>query len=59
MYEYLGNRDFDSFECDEHEHLKNKIYFAIYGLPDSLEQDEEKEKIINEVYNLIRSTNSK
>lgn len=59
MYEYLGNRDFDSFEHDEHEYLRNKIYFSIYGLPDSEAQDTEKEKIINEVYNQIRSTSSK
>lgn len=59
MYEYLGDRDFDSFEYDEHEYLKKKIFFAIYGLPDPLEDNEQKEQVVNETYNQIRSTNSK
>ncbi|GJQ76301.1 putative cognition [Trypoxylus dichotomus] len=59
MYEYLGDRDFDSFEYDEHEYLKKKIYFAIYGLPDALEEDEAKQKNVEEIYNQIRSTNNR
>lgn len=59
MYEYLGDRDYDSFEFDEHKHLKQKIYFAIYGMPDSLEEDEKKKRFVKDIYKQIRSTNSR
>nr|XP_022908568.1 uncharacterized protein LOC111419914 [Onthophagus taurus] len=58
MYELIGDRDFDSFEYDEHDYLKNKLYFAIYGSPDSCEKDEEKEQVLNDLYGLIRKTNN-
>ncbi|KAI4467636.1 hypothetical protein MML48_2g00000930 [Holotrichia oblita] len=58
MYEHLGDRDFDSFEFDEHKHLRQKIYYAIYGMPDSVEEDEKKTRVVKDIYKQIRSTNN-
>ncbi|KAJ8965251.1 hypothetical protein NQ314_004263 [Rhamnusium bicolor] len=33
MADMLGDRDYDSFEFNQHEHLKNKIAFALLGPP--------------------------
>lgn len=35
----LGNRDYDSYERNEHHYLKYKIAYAFYGPPQQLSED--------------------
>lgn len=37
MYDMLGDRDYDCFEKCDHEYLKEKIAFAFFGPPQSIE----------------------
>ncbi|KAI4461600.1 hypothetical protein MML48_5g00013637 [Holotrichia oblita] len=64
IYDELGDRDFDSFEINQHELLKKKILFALYGPPKQLKDGdigyEAKEmKEMETLYNQIRTTNNK
>lgn len=65
MFDMLGDRDYDAFEKNQHEHLKEKIGFAFFGPPENIDEttlptaslldcytDKQKEKI-NAVYNKI------
>ncbi|KAF2896019.1 hypothetical protein ILUMI_10166 [Ignelater luminosus] len=60
MYDRLGDRDYDCFEYNEHEHLKSKIGFAKFGPPQSEEGYYEKQnKSIEETYKQICTYNNK
>ncbi|KAF5283732.1 hypothetical protein FQA39_LY17229 [Lamprigera yunnana] len=59
MFEKLGDRDYNSFELDEHCYLKNKIGFAKFGVPGGKEYDVKQNKIINKTFNIIRKENNK
>lgn len=66
MFDMLGDRDYDAFEKHQHEHLKEKIAFAFFGPPQTVDEsatpttallfdcytDKQKAKI-NAVYNKI------
>jgi len=60
MFDQLGDRDYDCFEPDQHEYLKDKIGFALYGPPKTVNgwTGEEKINIMN-YYQLICSENGK
>ncbi|KAK4876434.1 hypothetical protein RN001_012856 [Aquatica leii] len=53
MFDRLGDRDYDSFEADEHMHLKQKIGFAKFGPPIELDYDQKQQQIIEETYQVI------
>lgn len=63
MSDELGDRDFDSFEHNEHELLENKILYALYGPPkqqnDNIGYEETQMKKVKKLYETIRDTNSK
>lgn len=40
----LRNRDYDSFEEDQHKHLETKIGYAFYGPPQTLNGYDERHK---------------
>ncbi|KAF5304628.1 hypothetical protein FQR65_LT07910 [Abscondita terminalis] len=59
MFDQLGNRDYDSFEENQHVHLKNKIGFAKYGPPSANEYNEKQKKSIEKTYEKIKAFNNK
>ncbi|KAK9685153.1 protein of unknown function (DUF4781) [Popillia japonica] len=63
MSDELGDRDFDSFEHNEHELLENKILYALYGPPkqqnDNIGYEETQMKKVKKLYETIRDTNNK
>ncbi|CAH0550152.1 unnamed protein product [Brassicogethes aeneus] len=64
MAEMLGDRDYDSFEHNQHEYLKSKIGYAFFGPPSTEEEenivyDKDKKKKIEDFYKKIVETNNK
>ncbi|KAK4885967.1 hypothetical protein RN001_002238 [Aquatica leii] len=60
MFDRLGDRDYDSFEPDEHFYLKDKIAFAKFGPPQTENgYDENEKKSIEETYETIVKHNNK
>ncbi|XP_064211667.1 uncharacterized protein LOC103313132 isoform X1 [Tribolium castaneum] len=54
MLDMLGDRDYDSFDYYEHEFLKEKIAYAIYGPPETEEgYSADKHKKIDFLFDLI------
>lgn len=64
MFDMLGDRDYDAFEKHEHVYLKEKIAFAFYGPPQSVDginatssmvdgYDEKQKRKIEAAYNKI------
>ncbi|KAJ8963322.1 hypothetical protein NQ318_018791 [Aromia moschata] len=59
MADMLGDRDYDSFEYDQHEYLKKKIAFAMLGPPQNEEGYEKKDmKTVQSLYESIIKNNS-
>lgn len=59
MCDQLGNRDYDSFEFNEHDLLKSKIGFSKFGPPESEDgYDAKKLKEIEKTYKQIQEYNS-
>ncbi|GJQ67602.1 putative cognition protein [Trypoxylus dichotomus] len=62
IYDELGDRDYDSFEFNEHHLLKEKILFAVHGPPKELEggtigYDDKQIKECEDLYEKIRTKN--
>ncbi|XP_050301172.1 uncharacterized protein LOC126739502 [Anthonomus grandis grandis] len=56
----LGDRDYDRFEYDEHEALKDKIAFALKGPPEAESGYDKKQlKEIEKIYEKIKAESSK
>ncbi|KAF5278097.1 hypothetical protein FQR65_LT03613 [Abscondita terminalis] len=60
MFDRLGDRDYDSFQPDEHTYLKDKIGFAKFG-PPQMESgyDDAQNNSIDETYELIVNNNNR
>lgn len=60
MVDFLGDRDYDCFDFDEHNELKMKIGYSFFGMP-SLESgyDARQDKLIERIYNTIVEQSSK
>lgn len=60
MLDMLGDRDYDSFEYDEHNLLKNKIGYSLFGPPENKDGYTSKQlKRIETLYKVIVRENSK
>lgn len=56
----LGDRDYDSFEFDQHQFLKDKIGFALKGPPqEETGYDEKTLKHIDQLYEVVKNQSSK
>ncbi|KAF5306470.1 hypothetical protein FQR65_LT18566 [Abscondita terminalis] len=59
MFDRLGDRDYDSFEPNQHTYLKDKIGFAKYGPPQSVNgYNSAQKKSIDETYKVIVYNNN-
>lgn len=63
MCDRLGDRDYDSFEADEHQHLKKKIGFAFFGPPQNndggykMKQNEQMQAILQQLLKVSSKLN--
>ncbi|KRT79641.1 hypothetical protein AMK59_7619, partial [Oryctes borbonicus] len=63
MYDELGDRDYDSFEYDEHHLLREKIRFAMYGPPKeqidgTIDYEPKQKKESEDLYDKIQAKNN-
>nr|XP_023024204.1 uncharacterized protein LOC111512325 [Leptinotarsa decemlineata] len=59
MADMLGDRDYDSFDFDQHEELKKKIAFAMFGPPEEVTGYENKKlKKVEDVYESIMNSSN-
>ncbi|XP_044758016.1 uncharacterized protein LOC123316106 [Coccinella septempunctata] len=59
MFEWMGNRDYDRFEANELDSLKEKISFALFGMPveESGYSEKQKEET-QKMYDIILETSN-
>lgn len=61
MCDRLGDRDYDSFEADQLQQLRDKIGFAFFGPPqnDSGDYEERQKEQVEAIFQQIRDVSSK
>jgi hypothetical protein len=60
MLDMLGNRDYDSFDHDELNYLKEKVAFAFHGPPQTVSgYDTKQNKKTESIFEVIKKQNSK
>jgi hypothetical protein len=58
MLDYLGDRDYDSFGPKEHDLLKKKIGYGLFGPPQDIKGYNKKQnETVDLLFNIIKSEN--